>query len=471
MKNYYNEIDPFCAQWLANLMQQNLIPQGDIDTRDIRDVRPADLEPYAQCHFFAGIGGWPLALRLATVGPDVPLWTGSCPCQPFSQAGRRRGFDDERHLWPHWHWLIAQCRPAIVFGEQVASASQWLGLVRGDLEALDYAVGAMPVEAASAGADHLRDRYWFVGHRTSQRLDWSEASSGAARWNGVESTGARSNDLAHHHHPRSQGWTLPAECPGERSPGANGVAHAESNIERQSRIDCEGCQPQESFGRLRDERSFEWVTGADGKARRVGTDVRGLVDGLSVFLGGMRDDDFKNEKEALAQYAKTTKDGPTKILQALWQGVSSQNDRLPFGRQDRISSQRILFSYLCELARRYYKTRPLGESQEVARIDLRILWLDRESSCPSSGWGYNQQRTSQHSDTLRTLSSVLSQCLEQKWQAHRRENAKALELLVDGFPNRVGLLRGFGNAIDPRPAAAFVAASFEALGDLNPAAS
>lgn len=162
MTAYYNEIDPYAAQWLRNLIGKNLIAPGDVDERSIVDVHPDDLEGYTQCHFFAGIGGWSLALRLAGWADERPVWTGSCPCQPFSAAGKQEGFDDPRHLWPQLKLLIEKRLPAVFFGEQVASATEWLSLVRGDLDGMGYAVGAIPVEAASAGADHLRDRFWFV---------------------------------------------------------------------------------------------------------------------------------------------------------------------------------------------------------------------------------------------------------------------------------------------------------------------
>jgi DNA (cytosine-5)-methyltransferase 1 len=169
MAAYYNEIDPYAAQWLRNLIKAGLIAPGDVDERDIKEVRPDDLAGYTQCHFFAGIGGWSYALRLAGWPDARPVWTGSCPCQPFSVAGKRGGFADERHLWPEFRRLIAKRKPPVVFGEQVAKATDWLRLVRSDLEALEYAVGAIPMEAASANADHFRDRYWFVADSHSQR--------------------------------------------------------------------------------------------------------------------------------------------------------------------------------------------------------------------------------------------------------------------------------------------------------------
>nr|WP_084169612.1 DNA cytosine methyltransferase [Paraburkholderia ferrariae] len=166
MTAWYNEHDPYAAQWLRNLIAAGLIAPGDVDERDIRDVTPQELVRYDQCHFFAGIGTWSYALRLAGWPDYRPVWTGSCPCQPFSAAGRGLGFADERHLWPEWFRLIAQCRPGIVFGEQVASRDglDWLDLVHADLEGADYAVGAVDLCAAGVGAPHIRQRLWFVAH-------------------------------------------------------------------------------------------------------------------------------------------------------------------------------------------------------------------------------------------------------------------------------------------------------------------
>ena len=167
MVSYYNEIDPYAAQWLRNLIANKLIADGDVDERSIRDVAAADLRSYTQCHFFAGIGVWSHALRLAGWPDDRPVWTGSCPCQPFSAAGQGKGFDDDRHLWPEFHRLIAECRPPVVFGEQVASKDGlgWLDIVQSDMEASGYAVGAADLCAAGVGAPHIRQRLWFVGER------------------------------------------------------------------------------------------------------------------------------------------------------------------------------------------------------------------------------------------------------------------------------------------------------------------
>lgn len=165
MVAYYNEIDPFAAQWLRNLIEAGHIADGVVDERSIEDVSADDLAGFHQCHFFAGIGVWSLALRRAGWPDDIEVWTGSCPCQPFSAAGAHAGFADERHLWPALHHLIRQRRPPVVLGEQVASkdAEPWIDLVQDDLEALGYRFGAIPFPAAGVGVPSIRDRLYWVG--------------------------------------------------------------------------------------------------------------------------------------------------------------------------------------------------------------------------------------------------------------------------------------------------------------------
>ena len=164
----YNEIDPFAAAWLRELIKAGHIAPGEVDTRSIADVMPSDLAGFTQCHFFAGIGVWSYALRQAGWSDDRPVWTGSCPCQPFSSAGKGQGFKDERHLWPEFYRLISQCRPTVCFGEQVASKDglAWLDLVQADMEDAYYAFGAVDTCSASFGAPHIRQRLYWVGADT-----------------------------------------------------------------------------------------------------------------------------------------------------------------------------------------------------------------------------------------------------------------------------------------------------------------
>ncbi|EBR0084932.1 DNA cytosine methyltransferase [Salmonella enterica subsp. enterica serovar Wangata] len=164
MTAYYNEIDPFAAQWLRNLIDAGHIAPGVVDTRSIEEVTANDLKGFTQCHFFAGIGVWSYALRCAGWPDDRPVWTGSCPCQPFSACGKKKGKSDKRHLFPVWFRLISQCKPGVIFGEQVASNDglDWFDDVQNNLENAEYAFAGFDLCAAGFGAPHIRQRLYWV---------------------------------------------------------------------------------------------------------------------------------------------------------------------------------------------------------------------------------------------------------------------------------------------------------------------
>ena len=172
---YYNEIDPAAAAILRELVARDVIPPGDVDTRSIKEVTPNDVRGYTQCQFFAGGGLWPVAGRLAGWPDNKPWWTGSCPCQGESLAGKRLGSDDPRHLWPDFYRLIRAERPPVVMGEQVAAAAgtHWLDGVCSDLAIEDYAARAVDIPACAVDAPHQRNRlYWAaVDNRIGARLE------------------------------------------------------------------------------------------------------------------------------------------------------------------------------------------------------------------------------------------------------------------------------------------------------------
>jgi DNA (cytosine-5)-methyltransferase 1 len=201
MAALYNEFDPKAAAWLRELIKRGLIADGEVDERSILDLCADDLRGFTQVHFFAGIGGWSYALRLAGWPDDKPVWTGSPPCQPFSAAGQQKGKDDERHLAPHFATLVAAGRPPILFGEQVASSAvfgkaakraggaadgaaewAWLDDLCGRLEAAHYAVGASDIPAAGVGAPHIRQRTFFGAVRLAD-ADHTERGADAAGGN------------------------------------------------------------------------------------------------------------------------------------------------------------------------------------------------------------------------------------------------------------------------------------------------
>ncbi|MTH66588.1 DNA cytosine methyltransferase [Paracoccus shanxieyensis] len=306
MAVYYNDSDPAACAWLRDLIAAGHLPAGEVDERSILDVEPSDLRGFTQCHFFAGIGGWPHALRLAGVAEDRPVWTGSPPCQPFSQAGQRKGQNDDRHLAPAFLRLVAACRPDLVFGEQVASAAvlgpsgrtaataaegtadwAWFDALATDLEAASYAVAAADLPAACIGAPHIRQRLFF----------------------GAVSLGAAAGGLGHGLGARSQGRRGMSGGADQRAAGAAGLAggladadgriagHGELQRGRQYR-----CQPQDGGADRLVEcaaptgtgatdgiwRDPDWLRCRDGRWRPVEPGTFPLADGIPGRMGLLR---------------------------------------------------------------------------------------------------------------------------------------------------------------------------------------
>lgn len=262
MTAYYNEFDPYAAQWLRNLIAAGHIAPGDVDERSIVDVQPDDLQGYTQCHFFAGIGGWSLAARLAGWPDGRELWTGSCPCQPFSVAGKQAGQDDERHLWPELFRLISARTPAVLMGEQVAAAvgQHWLDGVCADLESIRYTAGAVVVPACAVDAPHRRDRLWFVADTdvASKGEGWEQRSRQFGR------AGSNPEDcaLGNAEGVGLDGRSRPSE---ER--------HREPPVGRPNSSAWAGA---------------DWIAGADGKSRRFEPSIRLLAHGVPARVGKLR---------------------------------------------------------------------------------------------------------------------------------------------------------------------------------------
>jgi len=282
MSAYYNEIDPYAAEWLRNLIKQGHIADGVVDDRSISDVRPEELFEFTQCHFFAGIGIWSHALRSAGWADDRPVWTGSCPCQPFSGAGKRAGTSDERHLWPHWNHLIQECRPATIFGEQVASKDGlgWLDLVQTDMEAKDYAFGAFDLSASGFGAPHIRQRLWFVA-------DTDNAGS-----QGRIPRGPDQEREDQHGHLGRNGSTDGGLGNTDLHDGGHGdstlTSDGQARVEHGSASATDGMERGPSGKTNGHWKDADWLFCRDGKWRPVEPSTCPLVDGATSRVGRLR---------------------------------------------------------------------------------------------------------------------------------------------------------------------------------------
>jgi len=349
---YYNEIDSFACQVIRNLIGLDAIPWGHVDKRSITDVTPGDLKGYAQCHFFAGFAVWSYALRKAGWSDERPVWTGSCPCPPFSSAGKKKqcpecggkplchayragffrcttcGHDwlaDERHLWPEFHRLIRECRPDIVFGEQVAGrdGEAWLDVVQATLEVEDYTCGSASWAACGVGAPHKRQRlYWCaVGNADSERRNGKQVRlrGGRPQQSDADATGAggigvtADADSGRVGRRRTQGSkqgveASPGQSARERSKGfcatgsvadtsSPGLPARECQELSGANRDDQGRATEQCGGAL-DEglrgptnghwRDADWLGCRDGKWRPVEPGTFPLVDGSPNRVGSLR---------------------------------------------------------------------------------------------------------------------------------------------------------------------------------------
>lgn len=279
--NYYNEWDPQAAAWLRELIENKLIPEGVVDERSITEVQAKDLKGFTQCHFFAGIGGWPLAPQIAGIPATTRLWTGSPPCQPFSAAGQQLGQFDPRHLAPVFLGLISQFRPAILFGEQVAPAiaKSWMCDLQAHLEGEDYAVGFSVLPACSVGAPHKRDRLFFGAVPLADGDDDSQQSSSRRRRGGKPPSPGddvgRSGALDELAHPNGEQWNR------------GGSKRPRRRVEF---ADCSGdCLDSPTNPHLCGNWSDpDWLSCRDGRFRPVEPGTFPLANGIPARVGRLR---------------------------------------------------------------------------------------------------------------------------------------------------------------------------------------
>jgi DNA (cytosine-5)-methyltransferase 1 len=426
MTAYYNEIDEKAAAWLRELIRRDLIASGDVDTRSIEDVSPDDLRPYTQCHFFAGIGVWSYSLRLAGWPDDRPVWTGSCPCQPFSAAGKGGGFADERHLWPAMFHLIRERRPVVWLGEQVASKDglAWFDLVQADLEGEGYAVGAVDTCSAGFGAPHIRQRLRVAAQRVADADD-----------------------------ARPQGRIVGWDSTGERAAGAGGV-------------ELQG-QPSPVNGFWR---SADWLFCRDGKWRPVSPKPQPLVDGSAESLGRVCPDDVKEIEEELNAWSMEGKiDCVTALRDAQSFLAAKARREWPVGGLPGLHAPPFLLAFLRQLTEQgwCFSERLSAPRTETFEDELRVLWYEQRLASASREHGLDGQQPGERTNPLHFLPSLLARFAHKAWSHAYSTYAEIGFPLAHGARARVARLRGYGNAVDAIATKEFIEAADEAFDDLR----
>jgi len=416
--NYYNEFDPNAAAWLRELIKQGLIADGEVDERSITEVAPKDLEGFTQCHFFAGIRGWSYALRLASWDDERPVWTGSCPCQPFSSAGKGGGVNDERHLWPAFRWLIAQCRPSTVFGEQVAGTSGlgWYSGVRDDLETLGYECGGADLCAASVGAPHVRQRTWWVAKDTAgvgrgRRSDGDTTGGEGEIQNARLRTDGRISNVQRQRlegQPRhEQIWKKP-ECQKATRPTSKSLP-----------VDW--------------SRSIWWPC-RDGKARRVPSWMGDAEsEGLQGCDESRRKDNVNWEDSEVRGSAPGSNKAPSGISDATMHGLASGD-----GLRKKIESPKP------ERAEGVGK--PSGSGDDTGGM----------SDCPADDASKHEELVLE--SEVQRMDNGIPADLDGLWYYCDVESFP----LAEKGKGRVALLKGYGNAIVSKVGAEFIMAFMEA---------
>lgn len=133
----------------------------------------------------------------------IDILTGGFPCQPYSQAGLRKGKDDEHHLWPEMLRTVREVQPPWVVGENVRGITNWNGgvvfdEVQADLENEGYEVLPFLLPACAVNAAHRRDRIWFIAHCTDtgiiRRNGKQSDDGGVGAGGGIHKRGRRGND-------------------------------------------------------------------------------------------------------------------------------------------------------------------------------------------------------------------------------------------------------------------------------------
>jgi DNA (cytosine-5)-methyltransferase 1 len=209
-----------------------------------------EINPYCQALLserWPGVPKCPDIKELTEHDPfgTVDLVAGGIPCQPFSNSGKRRGTDDDRHLWPFAFAIVQRRRPTWVLIENVAGfVSLALDLVQTDLESAGYQSRAYVLPACAIGAPHERKRVFIVAHTSSCRLEVSQTATQFS----IQSRSSGAQGMAHTDSDRQWNGTDQPQCLTKCNGAANTSTQrtlAHTNGQR-----CQECDAAPGLGTL-----------------------------------------------------------------------------------------------------------------------------------------------------------------------------------------------------------------------------
>ena len=435
---------------------------------------------FTHLSLFSGIGGLDLAAEMAgfrTVGqcewadyptkilkkhwPDVPRWqdirtltgesfyektgmrtvdviSGGFPCQPFSVAGKRRGKEDDRYLWPEMLRVISELRPTWVVGENVAGiVNMALDQVYTDLENEGYAVRALIIPACAVDAPHRRDRCAIVAHCNNRQCITENETIQAGR----TPVGYGGEDVADTESIRLQRERTCGEqisrprLEKEQSKRCCDVLSDADHRSRALRGNWELSAVEETQGQRTNHggRAPEYATGEWWPAE---PDVGRGIDGLSQWLdrfGGLSDEAKERARE---------------ILRNLREETVAETVQWTIGRFDSISQAEVLFAFLCEYEEGYNRGWVSLESGTIQEEKLRNLWRTIEFARTSHRREYHSQLAREYSDALFRLSHGAPSLMPEAWEDNTWEDG--IVRVATGVPSRVDRLKCLGNAVVPQ---------------------
>jgi site-specific DNA-cytosine methylase len=442
------EIDPFCREVLASRFgavadsgDQRLQGGQRAGTHEGRGTLPHGTTPERPALFSD------IRTLDGSRFRGVTLLTGGFPCQPFSVAGKRKGKDDDRHLWPEMLRVIHEAKPRWVIGENVAGfVNMALDEVCSDLEGEGYEVQPIIIPACAVNAPHRRDRVWIIAHRLvagswgergeagdeGRRTgeDWGEGirqENGAAGPSGITSANSHAPD---------------ATEPGLSKSGQTGKRAFQKQTGE--RLDY----------RLEFNRSHDsgWRTGTkpnpaiksdwgpeswDISWPEVAANLLRMDDGLSIrmdeYLQGVGN-------------APTIKNLSRQDVRVLRDAFQQEEVRNTFGRLWKISDPPLLLNLMCRIeAFANGSGDILQTSAGVQASILRPLWKQAKSGCASRGWRHSEQHRREHEDAMPFLPYEIALEIKEAWDCVRLTQ-EAISA------RRVSRLKALGNSIVPQVA-------------------